>query len=148
MHAHGAWNKKFHKSEFSLDTGSQGHLNTKTKNNEKFSNFNKCKGSVGPTGQWDRRNTSTFAPPTDAVNLNFMCESEIVFTFLFLRGKTTCQFRFWIYAGLLLFRVQIVLARIHFLKCYGMHGLGLRHWWLFAWEKVYFSTFCWSYQPH
>jgi len=30
------------------------------------------------------------APPIDAVNLNFVCESEITFTFLFLRRKTTC----------------------------------------------------------
>jgi len=29
------------------------------------------------------------APPIHAVNFNFLCESEIAFTFLFLRRKTT-----------------------------------------------------------
>jgi len=34
------------------------------------------------------------APPIDAVNLNFVCESEIAFTFLFLRRKKRASLGF------------------------------------------------------
>ena len=50
----------------------------------------KC-GTYGTMGPNEHLN---FVPRTDAVNLNFMCEIEIAYTFLFLRGKTTCQFKF------------------------------------------------------